>query len=163
MTNLIQQIEKAFAESDAQAIAEVPALIVEARQQYREMKAEYFAIPHSQRGERQTKMEAIKDVFSVKFRNDFDWGEAEHINRHIAAVKKAHEQRNARIVAKFNTAGIESIDVDNFKVVYGQNFEGMWLIDGFRVKIEVILAGGYNIQRLHPRVLVNIKEMKKAA
>ena len=163
MTNLVQQIEKAFAESDAQAIADVPALIVEARQQYREMKAEYFAVPYREQGERQRKMEAIKAMFTVKFRDDFDWGEAEHINRHIVAVKKAHEQRNARIVAKFKKAGIESIDVDNFKVVYGQNFEGMWLIDGFRVKIEVILAGGYNIQRLHQRVLVNIKAIKKAA
>ena len=163
MTNLVQQIEKAFAESDAQAIADVPALIVEARQQYREMKAEYLAVPYREQGQRQRKMEAIKAMFSVKFRNDFDWGEAEHINRHIVAVKKAHEQRNARIVAKFKKAGIESIDVDNFKVVYGQNFEGMWLIDGFRVKIEVILAGGYNIQRLHQRVLVNIKAIKKAA
>ena len=95
MTNLVQQIEKAFAESDAQAIADVPALIVEARQQYREMKAEYFAVPYREQGQRQRKMEAIKAMFSVKFRDDFDWGEAEHINRHIAAVKKSHEQRNA--------------------------------------------------------------------
>lgn len=163
MANLIQQIEKAFAESDAQAIADVPALIVEARQQYRDMKAEYFAIPYAEQGNRQTKMEAIKAVFSAKFRNDFDWGEAEHINRHIIAVKKTHEARNARIAAKFKKAGIESIDVDNFRVVYGQNFEGMWLIDGYRVTISVIYAGGYNIQRLHQRVLVNVKAMKKAA
>ena len=60
-------------------------------------------------------------------------------------------------------AGITSIDVDNFKVVYGKNFEGHWIIDGFRVKIEVIFAGGYNIQCLHHRVLVNIKPIKEAA
>jgi hypothetical protein len=33
----------------------------------------------------------------------------------------------------------------------------MWIIDGHRVKIDIILAGGYNIQRLHQRVLVNVK------
>lgn len=158
MSNIIEQVANAFAESDAEAIADAPNAVREARQQYREMMADYYEIPYREQGKRQQQMAAVRAIFSKRFIEDFDWGEAEHIQRQIKQVKKAHAARNERIVAKFNKAGIESINEDNFKVVYGKNFEGVWIIDGFRVKIEVILAGGYNIQRLHQRVLVSIKK-----
>jgi len=155
--NIENQVKEAFAEADADAIADVPAAIREAREKYREMKAAYYAMPRNG-GERYDQMRAIKSLFNKRFIEDFDWGEAEHIARFIKVLEKNHEARNERIVAKFKKAGIENIDAANFKAVYGEAFEGLWYIDGFRVKIEIILAGGYNIQRLHQRVLVNVKK-----
>ena len=152
-----QQVIEAFAQHDADAIADVPAMIAEARAMFKKMKAEYHAIPHREQGARQDQMRAIREIFSKNFINDFDWGEAEHANRQIAALKKMHQARNERIVAKFKKAGIESIDATDFRAVYGEAFQGMWVIDGNKVKIEIIQAGGYNIQRLHQRVLVNVK------
>ena len=158
MTNINDQIANAFAESDAQAVAAAPQAVREAREEYRAMKADYYAIPQSERGKRQSQMAAIRALYSKQFISDFDWGEEEHIARFIKNLKKNHEARNERIVAKFTKAGIDNIDSTNFRAVYGEGFQGKWVIDGHTVKIEIILAGGYNIQRLHQRVLVNIKK-----
>ena len=157
MNNIKQQVKEAFAQHDADAIADVPNVIREARQMYGNMQAEYFEIPHQEQGKRWVQMRAIRSIFSKRFIEDFDWGLAEHIQRQIKALKKNHEARNERIVKKFKKAGIENIDAANFRAVYGEAFQGMWVIDGHKVKIEIIQAGGYNIQRLHQRVLVNVK------
>lgn len=162
MTNLLTQIQNAFAKADAQAIADMPAAIVEARALYQVAKEKVFATPMYS-AERQVAVEAKNEMFSKAFQSDFDWGEERHIERAIVSLQKTHEARNARIHKKMADAGIKSIDAENFEVVYGEAFEGWWVIDGFDVRINVIWAGGYNIQRLHHRVLVNVKKAKMAA
>ena len=166
MTNLLTQIQNAFAKADAESIAAVPAATIEARTQYMDLKERlYNAIDtYGRKSDEAGKLRfVLRDRFGKTFVNDFNYGEVGHIKRQLTAVKRTHEARNARIHKKMADAGIKNIDADNFEIVWGEDFQGFWVIDGFNVRINVIWAGGYNIQRLHHRVLVNVKKAKLAA
>lgn len=64
--------------------------------------------------------------------------------------------RNEKIVAKLKKKGIESIP--SFDVVYDNGSgNGRFKAGEHNVHIETILAGGYNIQRLHQRTLCHVK------
>jgi len=161
---LLQQIEAAFAESDAQSIANIPAQVEQMNKFYDDRKAQLEDQVNLNRVDKMivVRQRLIRE-FSLQLYTEKQHGLSYQIEQTEKRTRNTHKARNNRIVAKMEKAGITSIDVDNFKVVYGKNFEGHWIIDGFRVKIEVIFAGGYNIQCLHHRVLVNIKPIKAAA
>jgi len=162
MKTLLQQIQAAFADADAQSIAALPEKVIEARAAYRNLKKEYLATQYGSY-ERRIASNAIDAMFTKSFQSEYSWGEEDHIERAIKALKKAHAARNDRIHNKMAKAGITSIDVDNFKVIYGEDFQGLWVVGGHVVEIRVIWAGGYNIQSLHQRVLVKVTENKEAA
>ena len=164
--DLKEQIKAAFAESDAQSLAKLPEVIERQRNAYYELKQEIshaFHLHGINSSEYQRLCEQKFILFSISFRNDYDWGYDEHVVRASKSLKKTHDARNDRIVRRMEKYGISKIDVDNFKVIYGEDFTGLWIIDGHQVSIKVIWAGGYNIQCLHHRVLVNVKVNKAAA
>ena len=72
-------------------------------------------------------------------------------------AKAAIAKRNFRIAKKLTEKGVE--EVTSAKVGYcTDGFRGVFHVNGERtVTVESILAGGYNIQRLHQRVLVKVK------
>lgn len=72
-------------------------------------------------------------------------------------AKNTAAKRNHKIAKKLTDNGVEEVTSAN--VAYCQDgFRGVFIINGDRrVTVESILAGGYNIQRLHQRVLVKVK------
>jgi len=162
MKTLLQQIQAAFADADAQSISEVPAIVIAQRAKYEPMlKAKYAAFHNSR--EYNEAVYQINFAFSKGFQEDARYSEKSHIERAVKSLQKTHAARNQRIYNKMLKAGITSIDADDFKVIYGQDFQGCWVIGGHVVSINVIWAGGYNIQALHQRVLVKVTKNKEAA
>jgi len=162
MPTLLQQIETAFADADAQSIAALPAIVIAQREKYQPMLKAMYDAPHSSDAYYAARAD-INFEFSKSFQEDARYGERDHIERVIKRLQKTHAARNERIRNKMANAGINSIDVDDFKVIYGQDFEGCWVMGGHVVSINVIWAGGYNIQSLHQRVLVKVTKNKEAA
>ena len=65
-------------------------------------------------------------------------------------------KRDAQIIAALTKAGVT--EIPEFELLStGDGLEGTFWVAGKKVTIKTILAGGYNIQRLHNRTLVKVK------
>lgn len=66
------------------------------------------------------------------------------------------DRRNAQITNALKKK--EVTEIPEFELVeYSNGLEGFFDVAGHKVHIRTILAGGYNIQCLHARTLINIK------
>ena len=85
------------------------------------------------------------------------WNKLEIIIEKIQKQTQAKiDRRNAQIMNALRKK--EVTEIPEFKLVeYSNGVEGFFDVAGHKVHIRTILAGGYNIQCLHARTLVNIK------
>lgn len=81
----------------------------------------------------------------------------EFVEKHCNSIAR---KRNEKIAAKLEKAGVKSVISQEF-VHTADGFNGVFRVDtdmGVKVVIiETIIAGGYNIQCAHMRVLVRVK------
>lgn len=154
---LMQAISDVLKEYDAQVVAGLIASIPARREKVAAVRAMKFT------GQYTTTQKAYSIIEAAGGKG---WLEmlrhgTTRINEIIAKTEAMKaEARNAKIAAKLNKAGITSvIGFESNRTTDG--FTGRWTVEtdkGIKsVFIDVILAGGYNIQCLHHRVLVNVK------
>jgi len=162
---LLKKLTAAFAEADAKSIAGIPEEVKANREWFRKVYAklrEEFPM-NSGRANYNRFYSELDRIASQQTQEDNNWNFDDHVEREIKRTKRTHANRNKRIAQKFEKAGIADIDSDDLVVIYGEDFCGEWVIDGHRVKLDVIWAGGYNIQCYHCRVLCSVKKIKEAA
>ena len=159
ITNIISSLETFFAEHDQKISDDDVRWALERRDALNEFKKseEYKALrKEGAWGGVYPRMFGIcggKTWYAV-FSETSTAGIEEFMRKNAAATARA---RTAKIAAKLAKAGVEQ--VESAKVAYTKDgFQGVFIINGERrVTIDAILAGGYNIQRLHQRVLCNVK------
>lgn len=144
MEQLTNKIKQAFSGVDAESLKKLPSLIREER-------------------------EFLKDAINNKgetwrrcgtFYEEMAWGETNQITRAYNNLSKTHEARNERIAKKLIDKNVTDINLSSSDIIWGNNFETTWNVDNLSITLQVVWAGGYNIQCLHPRVLCNVRECK---
>lgn len=152
---LMKTITEVLKEYDAQVVAGLIASIPVRREKVSIVRATKFT------GQYATAQKAYALIEAAGGKGWLEMLRHGSINEIIAKAEAMKaEVRNAKIAVKLNKAGIVAVTgFDSNRTVDG--FTGRWTVEtdkGIKsVFIDVILAGGYNIQCLHHRVLVNVK------
>ena len=168
LNKLNTQVGNAFAHLDAQEIKQETAYVIETA----DMIVDLFKTPATNNLQKielnKVYTKLINDrgidrglAGAIRFeRRNKTLEEANAIIETIATkpLQAKHEKRNYRIAEKLLKKGVEEFDFNNQKVIWGGDFETTWRVEDFLVTLKVIFAGGYNIQRFHPRILVNVKK-----
>lgn len=68
--------------------------------------------------------------------------------------------RDGRIIKKLHDKGVYSIP--EFEADADNGFTGFFTVGEYAVTIQMIVAGGYNVQRIHNRVLVTVNKIEGA-
>ena len=153
---ILEKLTKVFEEADAKSIAGIPEDVKSSRQWYRKLYKEIL----EEHGGNYTSdfYRELKTYASKQTQNDMQDSFENHVRRETKRTKDSHADRNRRIADKCHQYGIEDIDSDELEIIYGTDFRGEWLIDGHYVKLDVIWAGGYNVQCLHCRVTCKVSK-----
>ena len=168
LNNLTTQVGNAFAHLDAQEIKQETAYIIETA----DMIVDLFKTPTTNNAEKielnkvYTKLindRGIDRNLASAIKYERSNKTLEEANARIETVvtkplEAKHNKRNYKLAEKLLKKGVEEFDFNNQEVVWGGDFETAWRVEDFLVPLKVIFAGGHNIQRFHPRVLVNVKK-----
>lgn len=159
INNIIASLETFFAEQDAKIADDDVRWALGRRDALNEFKKSKEYTEQRKKGawnELYFRMFGIcgGKTWCAVFTQNSTAGIEEFMRKNAAATA---EKRTAKIASKLLKAGVEHVEAAT--VAYTKDgFQGTFIINGNRrVTIDVIYAGGWNIQRAHQRVLVKVK------
>lgn len=157
--SLFNTITEILAVYDQQTIDAQIASIPARRQALKDEQAKWDS--SSRRGNSWGYYAAMYEAVGGKgWKNLLDWSDKDIAEKITKKEKANQEARNAKIATKLEKVGVAEI-VDANPVYSNSGFVGKWNVKSdkgnFKITVDVILAGGYNIQCLHNRVLVTVK------
>jgi hypothetical protein len=159
INSIIASLETLFAEQDAKIAADDVRWAMGRVAAIKEFKASEKYAELRKKGAWGGMYPALFEIAGGKtwygiFTQNSPAGIAEFMAKNSAATA---EKRTAKIASKLLKAGVEH--VESATVAYTKDgFQGVFIVNGNRrVTLDVIYAGGWNIQRAHQRVLVKVK------
>ena len=158
MRALYKQLTDVLAKYDEKTLQSAISTIPTRREALKKIKKEDFAqISYPSVAYAYAK---IRAVGGKTWLNLLQLDDEEIIKRLTRSEETKAAKRNFKISEKLHNAGVS--EIKEFKsTTSADGYEGVWDVDTDRgpkkIILDIILAGGYNIQCLHARVLVKVK------
>ena len=150
------QLDKAFSELNQLMLDRQTAWVIERRKALKEKIQE---LSGSRRGmEYSTYYDAVYSAAGGKTWYNIINGRNEEMIREIVKKNVASliQKRDAKIISALTKKGIT--ELPEFDLTHtSDGYVGTFYVVGHQVTIQIILAGGYNVQCLHQRTLVKVK------
>lgn len=155
--NKIQnQVARAFAHLDAQAIKEESEYVLETADMVIENSKDWEALKNIM-VQRSLDRDLLGHIRYSRANNSLEEANEKILEVALKPTLAKQEKRNYRIAKKLFDKGVHEFDFNNQEIVWGGDFQTNWRVEDLMVSLKVIFAGGHNIQRFHPRILVNVK------
>lgn len=162
---ILASLNEVFAPMDAEVLASSLVWAKGRCEAIAEFKATEEARPFAERRTANYSSQYYGKLFAIAggktwynvFRYGYSNAVAEFVTKNCAATVEA---RNVKIAKKLEAAGVTSLTEATYTSTR-DGFNGFFMVETNtgtkRVTVQTVRAGGYNIQCLHLRVLVNVK------